>query len=337
MTIYNLNPYSGQAFFSFFNILFLRIIQLIQGNLSLKMLAPDELQVLSLALIAISSSIVGVFLIHRKMTTLANALSHTVIFGIVLTYLILRKNFELIDPSANFKVLFIASLVTGTLTALLTQFISKVSKLQKEASIGLVFTTFFALGILMTTLFSKNSHVGIDMIMGNVDALHYKDLTSIFTMFISNLVLVFLFMRGLKISTFDPVFSKLSGFSPNLFNYIVILQLSMTAIGAFRAIGVVLVLAFFTVPPLLARLYATSLEKQIVIASLIGALSAGLGVSISRHCLTQYGIALSTGGITTLCLYFIFFLNHLLLKFYKMYKSRIFTLKIEQANSLNSD
>ncbi len=322
MTLALLNPYSGQGFFSFMKVGFLRLIQFLQGHLSLKTLAPDELQILVLSLIALSSAIVGVFLIHRKMTMLANALSHTVIFGIVLTYLILRKSFELIDPTLNFKVMFLASLVTGVLTALLSQLISKIGNLQKDASIGLVFTTFFALGILLITLFSKNSHIGIDMIMGNVDALHYKDLTSIFYMLGCNLLIILLFMRGLKISTFDPIFSKLGGFSPTLFNYLIVLQLSLTAIGAFRAIGVVLVLSFFIVPPLAAHLYATSIEKQILIASFIGVISSYLGVALSRHLLTHYGLALSTGGLTVLCLYAIYFLNRLVYRAYRSYKNR---------------
>lgn len=332
-----MNPYSGLTLWEFMKTATLRLVQGLSGKISIQQLASDELQILTLSLIAISAAIVGVFLIHRKMTMLANALSHTVLFGIVLTYLILRKNFDLIDPTLNFKVMFIAALVTGVLTSLLSETLSKISALQKDASIGLIFTTFFALGILLITLFSKNSHFGVELIMGNADSLHHKDLSSVFFMLVCNLALILFFFRGLKISTLDPTFSKLLGFSPSFYNYLIVLQLSLTAIGAFRAIGAVLVLAFFIVPPHAARQYAKSLKQQIIIAGFIGAFCSFLGVAISRHLLSQYGLALSTGGLTVLSLYGFHLLNWLGLATFRAYKKKAFKPKINENTLLNPE
>lgn len=299
-----MNPYTGQSFFGFLKTLFLRVMEWTQGVVS--PLASDELQMGVLALIAISSAIVGVLLVHRRMTMLANALSHTVIFGIVLTYLILRETTDLVDPTMSLKALLIAAVITGFITSYLSHIISKISGLQKDASIGLIFTTFFALGILLVTLFSRNSHIGIDMIMGNVDALHPENLYAIFKITLLNVLICALLFRGLKLSTFDPLFAKLQGFSPAFFNMIVVSLLSLTAISAFRAIGVVLVLSFFIVPPYAVKRYSKSLKMQMLLAALFGAMGSIFGVALSRHLFSVYGTPLSTGGLTVLSLYLLY-------------------------------
>lgn len=312
-----INPYAQKNFFLFFITFFKRLF-----SAQIKHLASDEIQILVLSMIAITAAIVGVFLIHRKMTMLANALSHTVIFGIVITFLILKKSFQTIDPSLNFSALFVAALITGLLTAFLAQWLSQISSLQKEASIGLVFTFFFALGILLITLFSKNGHIGIDMIMGNVDVLHVHDLKALFYLMLVILGLALIFFRGLKVTTFDPVFAKLQNFYPSLFNLLIVFMLSMTSIGAFRAIGVVLVLAFFIVPPLFAQLFARSLESQIILACLFAVSASVFGVALSRHFLSTHQLALSTGGLTVLTLYTLYFFGRLSLFLYKKKKQR---------------
>lgn len=332
-----MNPYAHTTLFTFVTTFCQRLMLFVSGKLPLNNLSADELQIGVLVSVAIACSLVGVFLIHRKMTMLANALSHTVIFGIVMTFILLKKSFHLIDPSLSFHVMFIASLITGLLTAVLAQWISQYTSLQKDASIGLVFTTFFALGILLITLFSKNGHIGIDMIMGNVDALHLQDLKSMFQLLLLMGALLLVFYRGLKISTFDPIFSKLQGFSPKFYNYLIIFMLSLSSIGAFRAVGVVLVLAFFIVPPLFAQLFANSLKKQIIFATSMGAMSAFLGVALSRHFLSTLEIAFSTGGITVLTLYMGYFLSHALKKIYKAYKNNSSKLSLSLQSALKDE
>lgn len=302
-----MNPYAHCSFFQFVGLFIKRMFSFMQPHYSM---AADELQILVLSLISVCCALVGVFLIHRKMTMLANALSHTVIFGIVITFLILKKSFLHFDPSLNFKALFIASFITALLTALIAELISHYSSLEKEASIGLVFTTFFALGILLLTLFSKNGHIGMDMIMGNVDALHPQDLRSMLGLFAIVLPCILLFYRGLTLSTFDPIFAKLQGFSPKLFNYLILFLLALSSIGAFRAVGVVLVLAFFIVPALFAQLFAKSIKSQLALACLMGMLSSFMGVALSRHLLFVHELPLSTGGVTVVVLYFNYFFSY---------------------------
>lgn len=297
------NPYSGAHFFDFIQTFFIRLFCLFQNG----PITSDELQILALTLISASAAMVGVFLIYKKMTMLANALSHSVLFGIAVTYLVLRLSFKYINPTVNFKAMIIAALTTGFLTAFLSSLVSRISRLQKDAAVGLVFSTLFALGVILISLFSRNAHIGVELVLGNVDAIHTQDLPNIFFIFSMNLVLIALFFKGLKLSTFDPIFSHLIGLKLSFYHYLVIFLLSITAIGAFKAVGVVLVLSFFIVPPLTGRLFAHSLKKQMLIACFVGALSSFLGVALSRHFLSAHKVALSTAGITVTTLYGVYF------------------------------
>jgi manganese/zinc/iron transport system permease protein len=139
------NPYSDTSFFEFFIILLSRCRTFLIGRLGLNDLVADEIQMVTLVCVALTGSIVGVFLVLRRMTMLANALSHTILLGIVITYLMYQ--------TLTLSVLVIAALITGVITTFLTTFFNRVIKLQEDASIGLIFSTFFALGIVIVNIF----------------------------------------------------------------------------------------------------------------------------------------------------------------------------------------
>lgn len=293
------NPYSDTTFFSFLWTLIQRFMAFVSGDVSLQSAAADEIQIAVLAGLSISSALVGTFLVLRRLTMLANALSHTVLFGIVCAYLFMMHLIHSQDPYRilSIPVLMIAAFGTGLLTTFLTEFLTRVMKVQEDASIGLVFSILFALGIVLVTLFSRNVHIGTELVMGNVDALQKEDVKGILTILGVNAALFALLFNGFKITAFDPQLAKTLGFSPFFFNYLLMVQTSLTAIGAFRAVGVLMVLAFLVIPVLTARLLTHSLSLLIVLASAIGCLASILGVALSRHLLTVFGIGLSTGGI----------------------------------------
>lgn len=300
------NPYFDTGFFGFLWVLLQRVVGFLSGALHIEDLASDELQLLVLIGVAVSGALVGTFLVLRRMTMLANSLSHTILVGIVITYLLTRSSMTHLQP--DLQLMLLAALITGLLTAFLTEFMTKTMGLQADASIGLVFTTLFALGITLVTLFTRNAHIGAETVMGNVDALQRDDGLLIGVIVLMNLVLVSLFFRGYLITTFDPQLAKALGFSPALFSYLLMLQTSATCVGAFRAVGVLMVLAFITGPPLTARLLTNNLKSMLGMAMLLGSMAALIGVALSRHVLTTYGIGLSTGGLvvcTILALYVI--------------------------------
>ncbi len=150
------NPYNGQTFFGFFLTLLHRLWGFVSGDLEWRHLASDELQVVVLVGVASSSALVGTFLVLRKMTMLANALSHTILLGIVGAYLLTRETVLFQDGGhggpINIQAMLLAALVMGLVTTFLTEFLTKTARLQEDASTGIVFTSLFALGIILVTL-----------------------------------------------------------------------------------------------------------------------------------------------------------------------------------------
>jgi len=137
------------------------------------------------------------------------------------------------------------------------------------------------------------------------------------------LALFTLLFYGFKITTFDPLLAKALGFSPVFFNYLLMVQTSVTTIGAFKAVGVLMVLAFLVLPPLTARLLSHRLSSLIFLASGIGAAASVIGVATSRHLLTFYGMGLSTAGIVVTLLGCFYLLTILITHInYKKYTNR---------------
>ncbi|MBM3191915.1 MAG: metal ABC transporter permease [Chlamydiae bacterium] len=288
-----MNPYWGKDIWGFIGLFFSRLVQ--WGK---EPLASDEIQVLVLVAIGIASTFVGIFLVLKKITMMANALSHTILLGIILSYLLLRP---FIGASTFFfhpGVLLLASLITAWMTVTLVQLCQKVFRLQEDASVGLVFTFLFALGVLLVSLYSHHLHLGVEAIMGNMDALHVDDVKFAFGVLFGNLfMMVFLFPRY-KLLAFDPTFMGAIQGNTSLFSYLLLLQTALTAVGAFRAIGVFLFLIFLTAPILSAKVFTKKLKSLMAVACGISVLCGFLSVALSRHILSVYDIALSTAGLT---------------------------------------
>lgn len=295
------NPYFGANFFSFFAILIGRLYGFITGSFGWDDLVSDEIQLLVLTGIAASSALVGSFLVLRKMTMLANAISHTILLGIVLAYYFTLRSMEGLEGHGTVNtylpILLGAAIVTGVATSFLTEFFTKTLKLQEDASTGLVFTSLFALGIVFVTLLTKSAHIGTEAVMGNVDALQKGDFLLVFIILGINVVLIALFFKEYLITTFDPGLAKALGFSVTAFNYLLMVQVSATIVGAFRAVGVLMVLAFITAPVLSARLLTHHLQEMLWIAITFGVGGSAIGVALARHTLSVHDVALSTGGI----------------------------------------
>lgn len=294
-----MNPYWGSHFFSFFSLLITRLFQWMQGEPMA--LASDEVQLLVLCGIAIAASSVGVFLVLKRMTMLANSLSHTILLGIVLAYLL---TFATISEGhfINLKILIIGALVAALLTTLLTQMLTHFMKLQEDASVGLVFTTLFALAVVLVTLYTRSTHIGTEAIMGNVDALHPDDIRLVGYVALVNLVPMILFFKEFKVTTFDSGFAKTCGIYPGFFNYLLMVQVAATAIGSFRAVGVLLFLAFLVGPVLTARLWTHRLSRLIFLSMGIGAFCSLIAVAFSRHVLTVSHFPVSTAGLVVVCI-----------------------------------
>lgn len=303
------NPYHNQDFIGFFVQLFQRLWLFLTGQLGWNELVTDEVQIGVLAGVAASSALIGTFLILRRMTMLANSLSHTILMGIVLAYFFTASSAEGGAYIAPMQAMLVASLVMGFITAFVTEFLTKTGQLQEDASMGLVFTSFFALGVILVTVLTRDAHIGTEAVMGNADALAPGDLKWVYLILLANLIIYFAFAKEFALTTFDPQLAIALGFSPVFFNYLLMAQVSATSITAFRAVGVLLVLAFITGPALTARLLTNSLTRMLAGGIAIGVFCSIVGVALTRHILTVYGAALSTSGVVVCVILFCYVLT----------------------------
>lgn len=328
---YYFNPYSDKTFWGFLVQLAMRFIAFIRGDISWDSLASDEIQILVLVGVAASSALVGTFLVLRKMTMLANSISHTILIGIVLAFLWSGQQDSHGHAGAiNIHAMLIAALIMGVLTAFLTELLTKGARLQEDASTGLVFTSLFAVGVVALTVLTRNAHIGTEVVMGNVDALQLDDCKLVYLILAMNMTLFVLFFKEFKITTFDPALAKALGIAPFFFSYLLMTQVSSTAIGAFRAVGVLMVLAFITGPALTARLLTHDLKKMLLLAVAIGAGASIIGVALSRHVLTVYGAPLSTSGLVVCTIVLCYALVAITSLLHKLYCRNMLTNKIKE-------
>ncbi|MEC8307192.1 MAG: metal ABC transporter permease [Chlamydiota bacterium] len=289
------NPYQGLNFFAFFVMLGKRCFRCMTGQLSLESWAADEVQLATLVLIACSAAILGVFLVLRRMTMLANSLSHTTLLGVALLFLWSATSYHL--GQMPFYALLLAALFVGMLTSWLTEWFHNSMKIQADASIAFAFTLLFSLGIVVVTLFMKNVHIGNDAIMGNADALQVVDIQHAAYLLGTNMLLLFLFFRRLVVSTFDPLFAQLSGLLTRWISHLILFQTAAIAISAFRAVGVLLFLAFLVAPVVIGGWFARSLQGLIFGSCCVGTVVAMIGVALSRSVVSWGWMPLSTGGM----------------------------------------
>lgn len=290
-----MTPYWDANFFSFFWILIQRSVSWILGEPL--QITSDEIQLAVLSFVALSCGIISPFVVLKRMTMLANSLSHTILLGLAIAALGAGSLWggEWFDVTT----LLIGAFLSALLTAFSTEVLTRWFKLQEDASIGLVFTGLFALGITLVTLSLRDAHLGIEAVMGNVDALQIQDirLPALFTFL--NALSITLFFKQFQLISFDPQFAKTLGLKTGRFRYFFLFLIAATCMGAFRSVGVILVLSFLTGPYLIARLFCKRLNKLLIWTPLIGILAAFTGVSLSRHLLNIQGCALSTGGLVS--------------------------------------
>lgn len=276
-----MNPYSGVGFFEFFGLLFQRICS---GAIFHP--ATDEVQLVVLACCALACGLVGPFLVLKRMSMFANSLSHTSLLGVVVVFLIAGQ---------SLPTLLIGALLSAILTAGLTAGLTRAFRLQEDASIGLVFNTLFAIGVILVTLFTNNAHLSTEAVTGNCDALRLSDLRLAGGVALLNALVIAIFYRRLLVSAFDEPFSKVKGILGT--RLIIYLLTALTCIASFRAVGVLVVLALLVGPYLTARLFSNRLHRLLFWTPLLGITACAIGVALSRSILSTYSLPLSTSGL----------------------------------------
>ena len=233
------------------------------------------------AVCAAACALPGCFLVLRKMSMMGDAISHAVLPGIATAFLLTQSRSSL--------GMFIGAAVVGVLTAVFTQWINRFGKVDRGASMGIVFTTLFAIGLLIIVraahdvdldpacvLYGAIELTAIDTVtLGSLELPRaFVNLTAVLLI---NAGVIFLLFKELRLSSFDPSLADTLGFSSRILHYLLMTLVAVTTVAAFEAVGSIIVIAMLIVPPATALLLTRRLVLMILIALAVGILSAFLG------------------------------------------------------------
>ncbi|WP_370875423.1 metal ABC transporter permease [Bacillus horti] len=234
--------------------------------------------------------LIGCYIILRGMALMGDAISHSVLPGVAISFMLGSTNF------------FIGAVTTGVITALGIGFISRNTKIKEDSAIGIMFTAAFALGIVLINLMRG---VPVDLyhiLFGNVLGVSRTDLYIILGIGIVTVLTIIIFYKELLLSTFDPTMAKASGLPVGLIHYMLMLLLSLVTVASLQAVGIILVVAMLITPGATAYLLTDRLKIMLILSTLVGIVSAVLGLIFS------YVLDVSSGAAIVLVATFFFVL-----------------------------
>ena len=203
-------------------------------------------------LVAVACGLIGCYLIVQRLSLIGDAISHTVFPGIVIAFLLTG---QIAGPA-----MFIGAAVAGVGTTAAISFLHRTSRVKEDAAVGIVFTTLFALGVVLLTLFARDAHLDVQhVLLGQIEfALLQKvavggreipiAVLQMTGVVISLILLISLFYKELLAAAFDQQWSAAVGLRPRLFHYGLMAVLSLTVVGAFTSVGAILVVAMLIAP-----------------------------------------------------------------------------------------
>ncbi|WP_026808702.1 metal ABC transporter permease [Arenibacter latericius] len=271
--------------------------------------AQIEIQLIA-CIVAVACAIPGTFLVLRKMAMISDAISHSILPGIVIGFFL--------TEDLNSPWLILLAAFSGILTVVLVEYIQKTGLVKEDTAIGLVFPSLFSIGVILIAKNAGDVHLDVDavllgelafapfdrMIIGGAD-MGPKSLWVIGIILLVTLTLLLAFFKELKISTFDKQLAATLGFSPVIMHYGLMTVASVTTVGAFDAVGAILVVALMIAPPAMAYLLTNNLKKMLLIASGFGIIGAILGYWVAHW------LDASIAGSITTVLGVLFFLIYM--------------------------
>lgn len=242
-------------------------------------MSREQLEVQAIAILAaIACALPGTFLVLRGMSLMSDAISHVVLLGIAIGYLLTR---DLASP-----LLIIGAALTGVLAVSLVEMLTRTRLVKRDAAIGLVFPALFSIGVILISRNAGNVHLDVDIVLtGELAFAPFwrttiaglnapRALWMMLGILVVNLVLLALFYKELKLATFDPGLAAALGFAPGLVHYLLMTSVSVTAVGAFEAVGSILVVALMIAPPATAFLLTHRLSAMLGLGAAVATLGA---------------------------------------------------------------
>ncbi|HTN68833.1 MAG TPA: metal ABC transporter permease [Dysgonamonadaceae bacterium] len=217
--------------------------------------------------VGIICGVIGSFIILRGMALMGDAISHAILPGVAISY-ILGINY------------FYGAVVVGVLTALGIGVISEKSRIKSDAAIGIVFSAAFALGIILIT--KAESAIDLTQILfGNVLYVRTMDMWLTIIVGCILLLVVILFFKELLISSFDETMAKVYGLKTRFIHYGIMVLLTLVTVASLQTVGIILVVSLLITPASTAYLLTNRLSVMVVLSSVFGALSSIIGIYFS--------------------------------------------------------
>lgn len=272
----------------------------------------DHLEILLIAIVTASAcAIPGVFLVLRRMTLMSDAISHAILPGIVIAFFFTN--------TLSSPFLIIAAAGTGVLTVVLVELLQKTKLIKEDAAIGLTFPALFSVGVILISKYKRNVHLDMDAVL--LGELAYAPLNRLTVLgidlgpsalivmgviLILNLTFISLFYKELKLVTFDIGLAATLGFAPTLIHYGLMTLVSITTVGAFDAVGSILVVALIAGPAATAYLMTDNLTRMLVLSTAIGSINAVIGYLLAYQ--FDVSIAGTIASVTFLAFVLVFLL-----------------------------
>lgn len=225
-------------------------------------------------LVGITCGILGAFIVLRNMSLIGDALSHAVLPGVVVAFLLVGYQ------TTGF---FVGSVIAGLVCAVAITWIQQAVKTKADAVIGIVFTAMFSLGVIGISSISRTGvHLDLkDFLFGNVLGVSDEDLTISFAVLCLVIVSVVILYRYLFASTFQPTIAATMGIPVQLMHYSLMLLLSFAVVAAMQTVGVILVVAMLITPASTALLLKQRLPSVIITSAIIGMVASITGLLLS--------------------------------------------------------
>lgn len=236
--------------------------------------------ILTACIIAVSCGLLGSFLILRKMAMVGDAISHAVLPGIVIAFLI--------SGSRGNLVILIGAAAIGVLTTVIIELLHKKANLQEDASIGVTFTSLFAIGVILISsftgqvdldqecvLYGEIAYVPLDpILLGDSTNLGPRALWTSGSVLLLIIIALIKGYKGLSLTTFNPDYAKALGISTAFWHFGFMGLVSLTTVVSFESVGAILVVALLIAPPATAYLLTENLKKMLWISAFFGVLTA---------------------------------------------------------------
>ena len=246
------------------------------------------------SLVAIVCGVVGCFIILRRMAFLGDALSHSMLAGVVAGYLLMQV---LVGEEAHAPAMIVGSILAGLVTVGMIGFISNVSRIKDDTAIGIMYTGIFAVGGVVTSIFQDRIHIHVyDYIVGMLLAISDGHL------WMMAIIAAFVLSRSSSSSSdicrsqrFDPVMAASLGISVVGVNYLLTTCTSLVVVGAVSVVGIILVVGLLVTPAATAYLLCDRLSRMLVLSATFG-VSSVVGGLYSTIWLGQLGLDVATGA-----------------------------------------